>query len=82
MKAEELTREMLRQALQIGDRADKLRMDSPLLGHFPELNSLTVVNLLAAIEEQTGAPVDDEEISEELFQTFGSLVAFVRSKLD
>ena len=82
MNAEDLTRDLLRQALEIGDRADKLTADTPLMGHFPELNSLTVVNLITAIEEQTGTPVDDDEISEDLFQTFGSLVAFVRTKLD
>jgi acyl carrier protein len=51
------------------------------MGSFPELNSLTVVALVAGIEEQLGCEIGDTEISGEIFETFGTLTAFVESKL-
>lgn len=76
-----IARELLRSALQLGPRADELEPGTPLMGHFPEFNSLTVVGLIAGIEEQTGAMVDDGEISEEVFETVGTLAAFIDQKL-
>lgn len=81
MNAIEITRELLRQALQLGSRADTLKPESPLMGSFAELNSLTVVALVAGIEEQLGCEIGDTEISGEIFETFGTLAAFVESKL-
>lgn len=81
MDTTELTRDLLRQTLQLNERADALEEDSPLLGAIPELNSLTVVALVAAIEEQLGCEIGDGEISGEIFETFGALRAFVESKL-
>jgi len=53
---------------------------SPLLGSLPELDSMAVVNLIGALEEQFGITVDDDEISASTFETLGSLAAFVERK--
>lgn len=42
---------------------------------------MAVVSVLTAIEEEFGISVDDDEISASIFETVGSLVAFVESKL-
>lgn len=81
MDSTEITRNLLRQTLQLGDRADSLTDSSGLLGEIPELNSLTVVALISGIEEQLGCEIGDGEINGEIFATFGSLRAFVESKL-
>lgn len=81
MDALELTRDLLRTALQLGDRADQLTADSPLMGSFPEFNSLTVVGLITGIEEQLGCEVDDSEITEDIFQTVGTLAEFIENKM-
>lgn len=81
MNSMDITRNLLRQTLQLGDRADSLEAGTHLMGNFPELNSLTVVALIAAIEEQLGCEIYDDEISGEIFETVGSLAAFVDSKL-
>ncbi len=81
MEALQITRDLLRQTLQLGDRADALTADSPLMGHYPEFNSLTVVALVANIEEQLGCEVGDDEISADVFETVGTLAEFVESKL-
>lgn len=56
------------------------RADTELLGSVPELDSMAVVGVLTAIEEELGIEIPDDEIGAETFATFGSLVDFVRSK--
>lgn len=77
----EITRELLRHTLQLGERADSITPDTLLMGSFPEFNSLTVVSLITAIEEQLGCEIADDEISGEIFETTGSLERFIASKL-
>jgi len=67
--------------LQIGARADAMTESTPLLGAIPELDSMAVVSLITALEEQFGIAVDDDEIGAEAFETVGSLAAFVERKL-
>lgn len=74
-------REVLRDVLSLGPRADALTDDSALLGAVPELDSMAVAGVIAAIEDRFGIVVDDDDISGATFATFGSLVAFVRDKL-
>jgi acyl carrier protein len=73
-------RAILRDVLSLGDRASALRPASPLLGAVPELDSMAVVGVLAALEDRFGFAVGDDEISGATFATFGSLVEFVRAK--
>lgn len=56
--------------------------DTPLLGAIPELDSMAVVGILTAVEEELGVTVDDDEISSEIFGSFGSLVDFLRAQED
>ena len=74
-------RRILGGALQLGPRADALREDSRLLGAIPEFDSMAVVSVLTMIEEEFGFTIDDDEMSGELFETLGSLTAFVEAKL-
>lgn len=80
MTVEEQVRGVLRDVLSLGDRADRLAQDSALLGSVPELDSMAVVNVIAALEDRFGIAVDDDEISGDTFETLGSLVAFVAAK--
>ena len=54
---------------------------TPLLGAVPELDSMGVVSLITALEERFGISIDDDEIDGSVFQTWGTLLAFVRGKL-
>jgi acyl carrier protein len=74
-------REILRDVLSLGSRADRLQAGSALLGAVPELDSMAVVNVIAALEDRFGFSVDDDEISGATFETLGSLVAFVERKM-
>ncbi|MEV4201040.1 acyl carrier protein [Micromonospora globbae] len=67
--------------LGVEDRADTLVPSTPLLGSLPELDSLAVVELLAALQERFDIEFDDEDVTAESFETLGSLTALVESKL-
>lgn len=72
---------VLRDSLQLGDRATALQASTPLLGSMPELDSMAVVTVITALEEHYGMFVEDDEISAETFETVGSLCEFVDRKL-
>ena len=74
-------RAVLTRSLQLGNRGSTLERSTPLLGSLPELDSMAVVHVLAALEEQFGIIVEDDDVSGETFSTFGSLADFVESKL-
>ena len=67
--------------LGLGERGASLGAGSALLGALPELDSMAVVNLITALEEHYGFSIADDEISAEVFETVGSLAAFVGRKL-
>ena len=75
-----LTR-VLRDTLMLADRADKYDPDMRLLGGLPEFDSMAVVSVLTASEDEFGIAVEDDELSAEVFETVGSLLHFVESKL-
>ncbi len=72
---------VLRDALQLGDRADQFDQSTPLLGSIPELDSMAVVTVITALEDTFDFLVDDDEITAEAFDTVGSLTEFVDRKL-
>jgi acyl carrier protein len=74
-------RAVLTRSLQLGNRGGALERSTPLLGNLPELDSMAVVHVLAALEEQFGIIVEDDDVSAETFSTFGSLADFVEAKL-
>jgi acyl carrier protein len=74
-------KQILIDVLALGEQGAALTAQSPLLGSIPELDSMAVVNLITALEEQFGISVDDDEISATTFETLGSLAAFVQQKL-
>jgi acyl carrier protein len=67
--------------LHYHDKANSLNPDSQLIGALPEFDSMAVVSIITALEERFGFVVDDDEIDASVFETVGSLVAFVKSKL-
>lgn len=58
----------------------RLERSSALLGALPELDSMAVMNIIAALEERFGFVVEEDEINGATFATLGSLVDFVALK--
>jgi acyl carrier protein len=71
---------ILARVLQLGDRASQLDRNSPLLGAIPEFDSMAVVTVLTALEENYGFTIEDDEIDASLFATVGTLMDFVERK--
>jgi acyl carrier protein len=76
----EEVKNLLTDVLNLGPAGQSLNADSPLLGALPELDSMAVVGVIAAIEDRFGIAVDDDDISASTFETVGSLADFVAQK--
>lgn len=74
-------RETVVQTLDLEISPEELHWDTPLFGALPELDSLGVVALVAALEDRFDIVIEDDEFGEELFETLGSLTSLVDSKL-
>lgn len=73
-------KQIIGEVLQIGSRIDSFDRDTPLLGSVPEFDSMAVVSILTAIEENLGVFIEDDEVSAEIFETVGGLYDFVSAK--
>lgn len=67
--------------LQLGPRVDSFTGETRLLGDIPEMDSMAVVTVLTAIEEQYDLLIEDDEISADIFETVGTLAQFVSAKI-
>lgn len=75
-------RKILRDTLQLGTRAERLTMQSPLLGSVPEFDSMAVVSVVTALEKRFKITIHDDEISAGTFASVGSVVIFIEAKLN
>jgi acyl carrier protein len=73
-------RRILRDTLNLGERADRLDASSPLMGGLPEFDSMAVLSVVTMIEDELGVTIDDDELSADVFATVGSLTEFVAQK--
>lgn len=74
-------KELLTKTLGIEERADSLTSATPLLDSLPELDSMAVLNVIVAIEKRFGVTIQDDEVTGDIFETLGTLSAFVENKL-
>lgn len=76
-----LAKDLIKSCLQQGDNVNEFTRDTQLLGAFPELNSLTIMTMITALEEELDCEIADEELSAEIFETVGTLAQFIETKL-
>lgn len=77
------TREVVRvldEVLSLNGRSASFTRDTHLIGAVPEFDSMAVVSLITALEDQFGIVIDDEDIDGEMFSTVGALADFVSAK--
>ncbi|HEY5799586.1 MAG TPA: phosphopantetheine-binding protein [Burkholderiaceae bacterium] len=74
-------RQLLTATLNLGARGQALQADTELLGNLPELDSMAVMSIAAALEERFDIEIDDDDISARTFATLGSLAALVERKI-
>lgn len=73
-------RQLIGELLQLGDRVANWKPDTPLMGSIPEFDSMAVLALIQALEQQFKIRIADDEVSAETFETVGSVYEFVRTK--
>jgi acyl carrier protein len=73
-------RQLIGELLQLGDRVASWNPDTPLMGSIPEFDSMAVLVLIQALEQQFKIQIADDEVSAETFETVGSVYEFVRAK--
>lgn len=73
-------RNVVTSLLGIEDRADSLQPATPLFGGIPELDSMAVLELISELETRFGIEVEEDEVTGDVFDTFGTLTAYVESK--
>lgn len=71
---------VLDEVLSLDGRSASFTRDTPLLGAIPELDSMAVVSLITALEEQLGITMDDDEIDGATFTSVGTLADFVAAR--
>jgi len=74
-------RAVLVESLDLQQDPQELTTDTALFGALPELDSLGVLALVGALEDQFDITIEDDEFGAELFETVGSLTEFVEAKL-
>ncbi len=72
---------VLVETLGVQDRAGSIDAATPLLGSLPELDSMAVLELVAALEQHFGITIDDDDVTAEVFETLGSLTELVAARL-
>ena len=81
MSVESEVIEIIVDTLQLSNGSNELTPETALLGSIPEMDSMAVVAIITALEENYGFIVDDDEIDGETFERIGSLIEFVEYKL-
>ena len=81
MSLDQSIKRILRDTLVLGDEVELLEATSPLLGAIPELDSVGVISVLTALEEEYDIVVEDDEISAAVFNTLGTLTEFLKEKV-
>jgi len=72
---------LIGETLGIEDRRlDSMDESTRLLGSIPELDSLAVAELLTAIEARFSFEMDYADLTTDMFETVGTLVAYVEKK--
>lgn len=74
-------KQIVGEVLQLGSRIESFDQDTPLLGSVPEFDSMAVVSVITAIEENFGVEIEDDEISADIFLTLGDLHRFLSEKI-
>lgn len=72
---------ILSSVLQLGERGSGISVEMRLLGSIPEFDSMSVVAVINALEEQFDLTVYDDELDASVFESVASLIEFVREKL-
>jgi len=67
--------------LKLTDNRDKLDEQTGLLGRGVGLDSVEILQLIAAIEEEFELTIDDDELAPHHFGSVGNVISFIEERL-
>ena len=73
-------KQLLIDTLSLDLTIEEMEDDLLLLGNIPEFDSMAIVSIITAIEEEYQFMADDDDLSAEVFESVESLVAFVTAR--
>ena len=73
---------VLEEVLCLNGSSADMASDSPLLGAFPQLDSVAVVAIITALEDRFGFMIADDELDGSDFATVGTLARYINGKLN
>ena len=74
-------KDVLVDTLGLENQVDRIYATTPLLGSLPELDSMAVLELVLALEQRFGIVIEGEDVTADVFESLGTLTAFVDDKL-
>ena len=81
MNTEDHVKKILDEVLYLDGRSAAMDQNTPLLGSLPELDSLAIVEVVAAIEKEFRFSFEDDEINADVMASLGSLTSFIDQKI-
>ena len=72
---------VLDDVLMLNGRAAGMNAQTELLGALPELDSVSVMGVIAGLEQSFGITVTADELDASAFETVGSLSQFIEQKV-
>ena len=78
--AASIIKQLLIDTLSLDMTIEQMSDDLLLLGNIPEFDSMAIVSIITAIEEEFDFIVDDDDLSAEVFESIDSLIDFVEGK--
>lgn len=81
MKLDIEIKKIIKHTLILSDQYDAMTVDTYLLGNIPELDSVSIVSIILALEKEFSISIHDDEISAATFKTLGTLVQFIQKKI-
>jgi len=82
MKLDAEVKKIITHTLALDDRYHRMTLDTYLLGSIPELDSVSIVSIILALEKEFSISIHDDEINAETFRTLGTLVEFIERKIE
>lgn len=77
----EAVKTLVVKTIGIEERAGSFMAEPRLLDSIPEFDSMAILQVILAIEEHFGFTIDKDDVTGEVFETFGTLTHFVAGKL-
>ena len=76
-----IIKQLLIDTLSLSTSVEQIEDDLLLLGNIPEFDSMAIVSIITALEEEFAFVADDDDLTAEVFESVASIVQFVEERI-